>query len=284
VARTYAEASLARNSWTDEYVCGCKALATRLSLASDFKSPLAVLLCSMHEAAPKLRDALEHALTYVSDLPTKQSGPDLQAQQRYLVLEARALLGALVATRPAIPPVTGWVCWVIRKGDDYPCGHLNRKSTTSVQTAERGDHDRRHRRPHVVDRPHIPLALEDVTTMTMTGVPSYHKKDTAKCTAEELRVYDPLTYQIRMIHALAQRAADLKKPGAPTLEQLTENMLVESFALHFRNLVGFLWPPAPKAKDVYATHFTVSHSSPWTGPTVPKPTELVNRASREVPS
>jgi hypothetical protein len=30
------------------------------------------------------------------------------------------------------------------------------------------------------------------------------------------------------------------------------------------------------------THFAVAHPSPWTGPTVAKPTDLVNRASREV--
>ncbi len=98
------------------------------------------------------------------------------------------------------------------------------------------------------------------------GHPSYHKKDAAQCTSDDLKSYDPLTYEVLMVHALALRAADLKKPGAPALDQLTENMLVESLALHFRNLVTFLWPSAPHAKDVYATHFTASKPGIWAGP------------------
>lgn len=113
-----------------------------------------------------------------------------------------------------------------------------------------------------------------------TSVTGYHEKDTAKCTTADLQGYGPLTYEVWMIRAIAERTTELSASGK--LDTLTENMLVETFAIHFRNLVGFLWPPAPHSKDVYATHFAQSHPSQWTGPTVPKPTELVNRASREV--
>jgi hypothetical protein len=56
----------------------------------------------------------------------------------------------------------------------------------------------------------------------MTTVPSYHKKDAAKCTTEDLKAYDPLTYEVRMIHAMAQHAVDLKKLGSQPPDQLTE--------------------------------------------------------------
>jgi hypothetical protein len=111
------------------------------------------------------------------------------------------------------------------------------------------------------------------------SIPSYYGKHTDTLTPAQLQEYDALAYEVEMLHEIAVWA----RQGAPSRPQIVENVLAESFALHFRNLASFLWSKSKRRypTDVLARDFVSDLS--W--PPRAKPPDIqpfVDRASREV--
>jgi hypothetical protein len=91
---------------------------------------------------------------------------------------------------------------------------------------------------------------------------------------EQLREFSKvhLHYEIDMCH----RAAALLPGAAP--EHVLNNVLVESYALHLRNLIEFLyWPPT--RDDVNAVHFVRSETE-WVSSRGPTPEILATAKTR----
>jgi hypothetical protein len=107
-----------------------------------------------------------------------------------------------------------------------------------------------------------------------TQLPAYYGKPAAKVTATEWPEYEALAYEIEMQGATARLLASPPDEPIPT-----RNALLESFALHFRNLVAFFWPASePLPKDVL-----VGHLAPGWQPQEPGDLrKLTRRVSREV--
>ena len=79
-----------------------------------------------------------------------------------------------------------------------------------------------------------------------------------KRTPDELRrVSEHLHYEVQMLLGSAQALA-----SETTADGTLRNALVESFAIHFRNMLDFLWPDKPKRKSdwVIAADFFPSPS------------------------
>ncbi len=107
--------------------------------------------------------------------------------------------------------------------------------------------------------------------------PSYVNRKTASLEAVDFLQYEPLAYEIEMLGEVAKFAH-----SRGTVPQVVESVLVESFALHFRNLALFLWPERKKDFDVLALHFG-RDGVQWKRPKKPKVVKrLVDRASGEV--
>jgi hypothetical protein len=110
-------------------------------------------------------------------------------------------------------------------------------------------------------------------------LPPYFERNAADVKPEEWPTYEPLAYEVWMLEAVARRLAAL--PADESLrdeDRPLKNALLESFALHFRNLAEFLWPSKnPRRTDVAIGHFTQGWS-----PNQPRPDDLFDRVGREV--
>ena len=102
-----------------------------------------------------------------------------------------------------------------------------------------------------------------------------------KRTDDELRVMaeEHLNYEIAMLHDTAAALASEAEHDVTI-----HNALVESFTIHVRVLIDFLWPVKPRADDVIAGDF-FDDSSDWdalrlTFPAVLEPAR--RRAGKEV--
>jgi hypothetical protein len=88
-----------------------------------------------------------------------------------------------------------------------------------------------------------------------------------------------LHYEVGMLQAVARGLASGAVSGSPT-----HNALLESFAIHVRNLVDFLWPEKPKNDHVVAADF-FSSPQDWTKnvPAIPHQLRAARiRAAKEV--
>ena len=112
------------------------------------------------------------------------------------------------------------------------------------------------------------------------GLPAYFKRKAVNVAPEEWREYEPLAYEVWMLEAVARRLAAL--PADESLsdeDRPLKNALIESFALHFRNLASFLWPSEePRPKDVVVGHFAPE----WLPAKPPGLDDLVRRVGRKV--
>lgn len=59
-----------------------------------------------------------------------------------------------------------------------------------------------------------------------------------------------LTYEVAMLHDTAEALA-----ASVAQDETVHNALVESFTIHLRALIDFLWPNNPRADDVIANDF-----------------------------
>jgi hypothetical protein len=94
--------------------------------------------------------------------------------------------------------------------------------------------------------------------------PPYYMKDLDKLTPAErsaaLSAYDALAYEIEMLNETAELAVE--HWDNPKLRKV----LIESFALHCRNLVEFLWKSqirAVRAPRVRANHYWQESKTAW---------------------
>ncbi len=110
-------------------------------------------------------------------------------------------------------------------------------------------------------------------------LPPYFERNAADVRPEEWPTYEPLAYEVWMLEAVARRLAALPADESlPDEDRPLKNALLESFALHFRNLAEFLWPSKhPRPTDVAIGHFTQGGS-----PNQPRPDHLIDRVGREV--
>jgi len=110
------------------------------------------------------------------------------------------------------------------------------------------------------------------------SLPAYFERKTSELTAVELREYEALAYEIEMLGEVTRLLASMT--NAP---QGLKNVLVESFAVHYRNLASFLWPPSqPKKKKKRGTDVLAHHFAERWAPTDPRPDDLIDRVSVEV--
>jgi len=110
-------------------------------------------------------------------------------------------------------------------------------------------------------------------------LPPYFERNAADVRPEEWPTYEPLAYEVWMLEAVARRLAALPADESlPDEDRSLKNALLESFALHFRNLAEFLWPSKnPRPTDASIGHFTRGGSS-----NLPSPDPLIDRVGREV--
>ena len=74
-------------------------------------------------------------------------------------------------------------------------------------------------------------------------LPPYFERNAADVRPEEWPTYEPLAYEVWMLEAVARRLAALPADESlPDEDRPLKNALLESFALHVRNLAEFLWP------------------------------------------
>ena len=108
-------------------------------------------------------------------------------------------------------------------------------------------------------------------------LPPYFERNAADVRPEEWPTYEPLAYEVWMLEAVARRLAALPADESlPDEDRPLKNALLESFALHFRNLAEFFWPSKhPRPTDVAIGHFTQGGS-----PNEPRPDHLIDREVR----
>jgi hypothetical protein len=93
------------------------------------------------------------------------------------------------------------------------------------------------------------------------------------------RVSEDLRYEVQMLHAAAQGLASQVLAPSPA-----HNALIESFAIHARNLIDFFWLDSDKSDDVLAADFfTESDRRTTTRPQIsPLLTQTRKRANKLV--
>ena len=75
-------------------------------------------------------------------------------------------------------------------------------------------------------------------------------------TAKELRaVWHHLVYEIQMLNANAQVLSTFRADPSEDKDRIIQNALIESFAVHARSLLEFLFPETPRPDDVVADDF-----------------------------
>lgn len=75
-------------------------------------------------------------------------------------------------------------------------------------------------------------------------------------TAEELReVWYHLTYEIQMLNGTGQVLSTFRANPSEDRDRIIQNALIESFAVHARSLMAFLYPENPRPDDVVADDF-----------------------------
>jgi hypothetical protein len=103
--------------------------------------------------------------------------------------------------------------------------------------------------------------------------PAYFKApDAAKVPRDAWGEYEPIVYEVRTFVDIARRLKDLPRDA----DRADANAVIESFALHFRNLADFLWKQ-PSGTDVGARHF-----APGWAPDTPRPGDLIQRVGEEI--
>jgi len=117
-------------------------------------------------------------------------------------------------------------------------------------------------------------------TNKIASDPAYFERCAADVDASGWREYQPLVYEVRMLAELTRLIRALPADDRPSASQQAANSaLIESFAVHFRNLADFLWPPKnPK----WGTDVAVGQFVPGWAPSQARPVDLIDRVGQEI--
>jgi len=96
---------------------------------------------------------------------------------------------------------------------------------------------------------------------------------------EELReAANHVDYEVQMLDAMALLLSSARGPTA--MEKAVANACLESFVLHVRNLIDFLYPPAsPKPDDILSDHY-VRDEGKWQTCRPPRTSLLADAETR----
>lgn len=102
-----------------------------------------------------------------------------------------------------------------------------------------------------------------------------------KRTLEELHgVWGHLAYEIQMLNETGRVLSTFKADETNDRERVIQNALIESFALHARSVLAFLYPENPRSDDVVADDF-FGDPSEWRKKRPPM-TDLLKTVHRRV--
>ena len=119
-------------------------------------------------------------------------------------------------------------------------------------------------------------------------LPAYFQKNAADVSLTAWREYEPLVYEVWMLAEVTKKLDALPKDERlPAEHRSLKNALIETFALHFRNLAEFLWPNRISKKgnrrNPQPSDATVGCFTPrWTPAEPPGLNDLIERVSREI--